>query len=237
MVLWDVFRHWLNLFATKESPQRCAKNVYWYFRSKELSRKPQSQKVDKNPTLGSRHCIVSNISYFFFFFFGSTTDVGQGLPVPTCGLGFQWLIDSPHSRIVSPTYDGAVYLGIEPMTGMLLSRTNWRLYYETGSRWSSVTDPKIIAGMRGEGGGQMILQPRAPTTIFSRALVANTLSTCKHTPYYIIEIFGDRLVRLPVDPPLVHDGVFFYCRVHPYPCLQRMHRAGDSVAVCKLPGG
>ena len=26
---------------------------------------------------------------FFFFFFGSTTDVGQGLPVPTCGLGFQ----------------------------------------------------------------------------------------------------------------------------------------------------
>ena len=24
-----------------------------------------------------------------FFFFGSTTDVGQGLPVPTCRLGFQ----------------------------------------------------------------------------------------------------------------------------------------------------
>ena len=34
--------------------------------------------------------------------------------------------------IVSPTYGGAVYLGIEPMTGMLLSRTSWRLYYETG---------------------------------------------------------------------------------------------------------
>ena len=32
---------------------------------------------------------------FFFFFFGSTTDVGQGLPVPTYGVGFQWLIDSP----------------------------------------------------------------------------------------------------------------------------------------------
>ena len=30
------------------------------------------------------------------------------------------------------TYGGAVYLGIEPMTGMLLSRTSWRLYYETG---------------------------------------------------------------------------------------------------------
>ena len=69
----------------------------------------------------------------FFFFFGSTTDVGQGLPVPTSGLGFQWLIDSPpHSRIFSPTYGGAVYLGIEPITGMLLSRTSWRLYYETG---------------------------------------------------------------------------------------------------------
>ena len=26
---------------------------------------------------------------FFFFFYGSTTVVGQGLPVPTCGLGFQ----------------------------------------------------------------------------------------------------------------------------------------------------
>ena len=25
----------------------------------------------------------------FFFFYGSTTVVGQGLPVPTCGLGFQ----------------------------------------------------------------------------------------------------------------------------------------------------
>ena len=51
----------------------------------------------------------------------------------TYGLGFQWLIDSPHSRIVSPTYGGAVYFGIEPMTGMLLSRTSWRLYNETGS--------------------------------------------------------------------------------------------------------
>ena len=30
----------------------------------------------------------------FFFFFGSTTDVGQGLPVLTCGFSFQWFIDS-----------------------------------------------------------------------------------------------------------------------------------------------
>ena len=36
---------------------------------------------------------------FFFFFFGSTTDVGQGLPIPTCGLGFQWLIDSSHPSL------------------------------------------------------------------------------------------------------------------------------------------
>ena len=38
---------------------------------------------------------------------------------------------TPHSRIVSPTY-GTVYLGLEPMTGMLFSRTSWRLYHETG---------------------------------------------------------------------------------------------------------
>ena len=62
--------------------------------------------------------------FFFFFFFTSTTDVGQGLPVPTCRLWLSvinWL--PPYSMIVSPTYGGAVYLGIEPMTGMLLSRT------------------------------------------------------------------------------------------------------------------
>ena len=33
-----------------------------------------------------------------------------------------------HSRIVSPT----VYSGLEPMTGMLLRRTSWRLYHQTG---------------------------------------------------------------------------------------------------------
>ncbi|XP_040169335.1 uncharacterized protein LOC120903787 [Anopheles arabiensis] len=31
----------------------------------------------------------SQLETDFFFFFGSTTDVGQGLPVPTSGLGFQ----------------------------------------------------------------------------------------------------------------------------------------------------
>ena len=30
----------------------------------------------------------------------------------------------PHSRIVSPTYGGTVHLGLEPITGMLLSRTS-----------------------------------------------------------------------------------------------------------------
>ena len=54
---------------------------------------------------------------------------------PLVGFGFQsisHLIPPPHSRIVSPTYGGAVNLGVEPMTGMLLSRTSWWLYYETG---------------------------------------------------------------------------------------------------------
>ena len=49
----------------------------------------------------------------------------------------------------------------------------------------------------------------APTTIFPGALVANTLSTCRHTAYYRIEIFGDCLVHLTLGPPLVHDGVFY----------------------------
>ena len=68
---------------------------------------------------------------------GSTTVVGQGLPVPLVGLAFSdlWITPPPppyHSRIVSPTYDGTVYLGFKPMTGMLLSRTIWWLYHKTG---------------------------------------------------------------------------------------------------------
>ena len=62
----------------------------------------------------------------------STTVVGQGLPVPLLvGLAFSDLL-IPHSRIVSPTYGGTVHAGLEPMTGMLLNRTSWRLYYKTG---------------------------------------------------------------------------------------------------------
>ena len=41
-------------------------------------------------------------------------------------------IDSPHSRIVSLTYGGTVQSGLEPMTGMLLSRSSWRVNHETG---------------------------------------------------------------------------------------------------------
>ena len=38
-----------------------------------------------------------------------------------------------HSRIVSPTYGDTVYSGFEPMTtGILLRRTSWRLYHQTG---------------------------------------------------------------------------------------------------------
>ena len=69
---------------------------------------------------------------------------------------------------------------------------------------SSVTDPKTVGG-----GGKWFSSHGTPTTIFPWALVANTLSTCKHTTYYRLEIFGERLVRLPLDLPLVHDGVFF----------------------------
>ena len=59
--------------------------------------------------------------------------LSEGLPVPL-NL-WAWLSVtywSPHSRIVSPTYGGTVHLGLKPMTSMMLSRTSWRLYYETG---------------------------------------------------------------------------------------------------------
>ena len=49
----------------------------------------------------------------------------------TSGLGFQWLIYY-HSWIVSPTYGRTFHSGLEPLTGMLLSRTSWRLYHQTG---------------------------------------------------------------------------------------------------------
>ena len=39
-----------------------------------------------------------------------------------------------HRRIVSPTYGGTVYSGLEPMTGMFLSRSSWRLYHQTGPK-------------------------------------------------------------------------------------------------------
>ena len=59
------------------------------------------------------------------FFFDTTTVVGQGLPVPLVDLAFSGLLISPNiPRIFSPTYGGTVYLGLEPMTGMLLNRTS-----------------------------------------------------------------------------------------------------------------
>ena len=71
-----------------------------------------------------------------FFFFYSTTVVGKGLLMGYANL-WGWLsmtfVLSPHSKIVSPTYGATVYLGgLEPMTIMLLSRTSWPLYYDTG---------------------------------------------------------------------------------------------------------
>ena len=61
---------------------------------------------------------------WIFFFFGSTTVVGQGLPESLVSLAFSDVLISPHTRIVSSTYGGTVYSGLEPMTGMLLSRTS-----------------------------------------------------------------------------------------------------------------
>ena len=52
---------------------------------------------------------------------GSTTVVGQGLPVPLAGLAFSDFLISSHSKIVSSMYGGTDYLGVEPMTGILLS--------------------------------------------------------------------------------------------------------------------
>ena len=37
----------------------------------------------------------------------------------------------PRSLIVNPCYGGTVRLGLEPMAGMLLSRSSWRLYHGT----------------------------------------------------------------------------------------------------------
>ena len=68
-----------------------------------------------------------------FFFWLNNRCRSRPACTTTRGFGFQWLIWSPHSRILSPTYGDTVHLGLEPMTGMLLSRTSWRLYYETGS--------------------------------------------------------------------------------------------------------
>ena len=60
-----------------------------------------------------------------FLIFGSSTVVGQGqgLSVSLMGLTFSNL-QITHSRIVGSTYSGTVYLRLEPMTGMILSRTS-----------------------------------------------------------------------------------------------------------------
>ena len=83
----------------------------------------------------------------FFFFYGTTSEIGQGLLVPLVGLAFSDLLIS-HSWIVSPMYGGTVHLGLEPMTGMLLSRTSWRLYYGTNQPRSSIswkiTNPFVL---------------------------------------------------------------------------------------------
>ena len=60
---------------------------------------------------------------FFFFWLNNRCRL-RPAPVPLVELAFSDLWITPHSRIVSPTYSGTVHLGLEPMTGMLLSRTS-----------------------------------------------------------------------------------------------------------------
>ena len=86
----------------------------------------------------SQNSIVERIlvSMHFLLLFGSTTVVGQGLNVPYVGLAFSDYWITPHSRIVSQMYGGTIYLVLEPMMGMLLSRSSWRLHHETGMLFS-----------------------------------------------------------------------------------------------------
>ena len=62
-----------------------------------------------------------------------TAAVGQCLPLPLIVLAFSDVMIT-HSRIVSPTYGGTVNSGLELMTGILLSRTSWRLSVHETSR-------------------------------------------------------------------------------------------------------
>ena len=64
----------------------------------------------------------------------------QPLPVKACLyplVNWAWLsvIYCYHSRIVSPTYGGTVYSGLEPMTGMLVRNSNY--YFNFNRLWSS----------------------------------------------------------------------------------------------------
>ena len=66
----------------------------------------------RKPVTQNKHTTL-----FFFFLFGTTTAIGQGLPVPTSELSLAFSDYCYHSRIVSPVYGGTVYSGLEPMTG------------------------------------------------------------------------------------------------------------------------
>ena len=49
-------------------------------------------------------------------------------------------------------HGGAVYLGIEPMTGVLLCRTSWRLYYETDHMLECIFYKNFKNASRGQNG-------------------------------------------------------------------------------------
>ena len=78
-------------------------------------------------------CVFDSNSHIYFiqYFFIMAQ---QPLSRHTCtssGFGFQGLFYT-HCRIVRPTYGGTVHSGLEPMKGMLLTRTSWRVFHETG---------------------------------------------------------------------------------------------------------
>ena len=104
-----------------------------------------------NTILNAIHDIIDSDSSttvinFIFFFLEQ-----QPLPVKACLyplVKWAWLSVTfcYRSRIVSPAYGGTVYSGLEPMTDMLLSRSSWRLYHQTGpiTLYSQIFDIQLF---------------------------------------------------------------------------------------------
>ena len=66
---------------------------------------------------------TDTLSWAKMDFSGTSTVVGQGLPVPLVDLALSGLLID-HGRKVCHTYVGTVHSGLKPLTGMLLSRAS-----------------------------------------------------------------------------------------------------------------